>query len=243
MSAPGWRDFLKLSGNSNATSHGLPSSLKTRVRNAAQSGLVALLTRLGKCPAIEKDKRKRPHSQKICMTTNLESQSQDAVQSPQLVEEFHPLDSRVVKLWRLTWLILFGIFLLILLGVAVSIGAALPAARIWLAIGWLALAAISLWFSFWFPPRYYHSWGWRIDARVLELHHGRLIQHTRLIPLARLQHVDLERGPFERMFGLASLVIHTAGTHAASTTIPGLEAEDAARSRDHLVEIGGDDAV
>ena len=173
------------------------------------------------------------------MNGNLDQQTQELPTT----EKFQQLDWRVIKLWRLNYLITFGIFLLILLGVAVSIGLAAPAARIWIAVGWGTLAAACLSFSLWFPRRYYHSWRWRIDAKVLELRHGRLVQHTRLIPLARLQHVDLERGPLERMFGLASLVIHTAGTHAASTRIPGLEAEEAARLRDHLVEIGGDDAV
>ncbi|MDX2039633.1 MAG: PH domain-containing protein [Acidobacteriota bacterium] len=167
------------------------------------------------------------------MTENLEQQT----------EEFHLLDPRTIKLWRMNYLIGFGIVILATLAAVISIGYAAAEARIWLAIGWMALTAICLWFSFWFPPRLYRSWRWRIDAKVLELRHGRLIERTRLIPLARLQHVDLERGPLERLFGLASLVIHTAGTHAASTTIPGLDAETAARLRDHLVEIGGDDAV
>lgn len=177
------------------------------------------------------------------MVENPEQQIQDSGYSPQSVAEFHSLDPRTVKLWRLTYLITFGIFLLIMLAVAVTIGLAAPAVRIWIAVGWGTLATICLLFCFWFPRRYYHSWRWRLDAKVLELRHGRLVEHTRLIPLARLQHVDLERGPLERMFGLSSLVIHTAGTHAASTRIPGLEAEEAARLRDYLVEIGGDDAV
>ncbi len=161
----------------------------------------------------------------------------------QQAEEFHSLDPRAVKLWRTTYLISFGIFILVMLAVAVSIGFAASAARIWLALGWTALTAICLWVSFWHPPRYYSSWRWRIDAKVLEIRSGRLVESTRLIPLVRLQHVDLQRGPLERMFGLSSLIIHTAGTHAASTTIPGLEAEEAARLRDYLLEIGGDDAV
>lgn len=167
------------------------------------------------------------------------------IQEPMFLstDEFQPLDPRAVKLWRTTYLIGFGLLILATLAVVISVGWAEPSVRIWLAVGWLALTAICLWFSFWFPPRYYHSWRWRIDAKVLELRHGRLVEQTRLIPLARLQHVDLQRGPLERLFGLASLVIHTAGTHAASTTIPGLEADLAARLRDHLVEIGGDDAV
>ncbi|MEK7832735.1 MAG: PH domain-containing protein [Acidobacteriota bacterium] len=176
------------------------------------------------------------------MTENLEQQLQESVQ-PASVAVFRSLDPRTVKLWRLTYLIFFGIVILAMLVVAVSIGWQIPSKRIWLAVGWLAATAIFLWFSFWFPARYYRSWAWRIDAKVLELRHGRLIEHTRLVPLARLQHVDLERGPLERMFGLSSLVIHTAGTQAAATTIPGLEAGEAERLRDHLVAIGGDDAV
>jgi membrane protein YdbS with pleckstrin-like domain len=45
------------------------------------------------------------------------------------------------------------------------------------------------------------------------------------------------------MYGLASLVLHTAGTHSANILIPGLDAGEAVRLRDRLVEIGGDDAV
>lgn len=177
------------------------------------------------------------------MTRNSEQEIQEFTRPHLTVEEFQKLDSRVVPLWRLTYLITLGILLLIMLGVAIGVGAAQPVARIGLAVGWSIVTLAVLWFCFWFPPRYYRSWGWRIDEKVLELRHGRLIQHTRLIPLARLQHVDLERGPLERMFGLSSLVIHTAGTHSATTTIPGLEADAATRLRDHLVEIGGDDAV
>jgi len=78
---------------------------------------------------------------------------------------------------------------------------------------------------------------------VLETRSGRVFQRARLLPLSRLQHVDIESGPLERMFGLAALVLHTAGTHSANIRIPGLEAVEAARLRDHLIEIGGDDAV
>lgn len=176
------------------------------------------------------------------MNETPEQEFQESIQQPS-VAEFQLLDPRTVKLWRMNYLIGFGIVILATLAAVISIGYAAPEARMWLAAGWLALTPVCLWFSFWFPTRYYRSWRWRIDAKVLELRHGRLIERTRLIPLARLQHVDLERGPLERLFGLASLVIHTAGTHAASTTIPGLDAETAARLRDHLVEIGGDDAV
>jgi membrane protein YdbS with pleckstrin-like domain len=156
---------------------------------------------------------------------------------------FQPLDSRVVNLWRVSSLIGFGVLLLSLLIPVVAVGVAEPRSLVWLALAWLAMAAAAVWFCLWYPPRLYRSWGYRIDAKVLETRSGRIFQRARLLPLSRLQHVDIERGPLERMFGLAALVLHTAGTHSANIRIPGLEAAEATRLRDHLIEIGGDDAV
>jgi hypothetical protein len=156
---------------------------------------------------------------------------------------FQPLDSRVVGLWRVSSLIGFGVLSLSLLVPILVVGVARPRFLLWLIIAWLALVALSVWFSLWYPPRLYETWGYRIDAKVLETRSGRMFQRARLLPLSRLQHVDIERGPLERMFGLASLVLHTAGTHSANIRIPGLEAGEAVRLRDRLIEIGGDDAV
>jgi membrane protein YdbS with pleckstrin-like domain len=157
--------------------------------------------------------------------------------------EFRPLDPRVVKLWIVTDLVGYGVLLFMLLAGLLVWGFVRPKYLWGLVIGWAALTAFCLWYSFWRPPRSYRAWGYRIDAKVLETRSGILFQRIRLLPLSRLQHVDLERGPFERMYGLSSLVLHTAGTHSASITIPGLDAGEAARLRDHLVEVGGDDAV
>jgi len=156
---------------------------------------------------------------------------------------FQALDSRVISLWRVSSLIGFGVLLLSLLAVVLTVGFTEPKFLLRLVVPWLALAAIFAWFSFWYPPRLYRSWGYRIDAKVLETRSGRMFQRARLLPLSRLQHVDIERGPLERMFGLASLILHTAGTHSANIRIPGLESGEAMRLRDHLIEIGGDDAV
>ncbi|HZF39935.1 MAG TPA: PH domain-containing protein [Blastocatellia bacterium] len=156
---------------------------------------------------------------------------------------FQPLDSRVVSLWRVSYLIGFGVLLAVLLIPVVAVGVAEPRALLWPAFAWLALAGASVWFCLWYPPRLYRSWGYRIDAKVLETRSGMVFQRTRLLPLSRLQHVDIEQGPLERMFGLAALILHTAGTHSANIRIPGLEAAEATRLRDQLIEIGGDDAV
>ena len=157
--------------------------------------------------------------------------------------EFRPLDPRVIKLWRVVGLITASLLLLALLVVAFITSAIHPELSPWVFMLWLLALTLSAWLVYWRPPRLYRSWGYRIDERVLETRSGLLVQVRRLLPLTRLQHVDLHRGPIERAYGLATLVLHTAGTQEARITIPGLEAIEAARLRDHLVEVGGDDAV
>jgi membrane protein YdbS with pleckstrin-like domain len=57
-----------------------------------------------------------------------------------------------------------------------------------------------------------------------------------MVPLVRVQHLDVVRGPFDKMFGTASLVLHTAGTHNSTVTVPGLAPDRAAAMRDIIRE-------
>lgn len=167
----------------------------------------------------------------------------DALPEPEREAGFQRLDPRAIKLWQTSALIFVAVMMFIsLMGVGV-VGWTWTKWLPWLIAGWVGLGALGVWFSLARPARYYRAWGYRLDDRVLETRSGILFQRTRLLPLSRLQHVDIERGPLERMYGLASLVLHTAGTHSASLRIPGLAAEEALRLRNHLIEIGGDDAV
>jgi membrane protein YdbS with pleckstrin-like domain len=157
--------------------------------------------------------------------------------------DFRPLDARVIRLWRLGYLIGFGIILLCLLPlVVVAWLREFDRAEFYVVL-WLLLLGFAIWYSLWRPNRAYAAWGYRIDAKTLETKSGVWFRVMRLLPLNRLQHVDLHRGPLERLFGLASLVLYTAGTSSASISIPGLSEDEAVRMRDHLVAIGGDDAV
>ena len=158
-------------------------------------------------------------------------------------DPFTPLDPRVIKLWRLTSLIGLSIPLggSLIFGLIVAL--ATPEGVVWILLGWSLLAALCGWIIYWYPPRACQAWGYRIDAKVLETRSGIWFRVIKLLPLSRLQHVDLRRGPLERAHGLASLILHTAGTHEATLVIPGLDADEAARLRDRLVAAGGDDAV
>ena len=99
--------------------------------------------------------------------------------------------------------------------------------------------------------RYRSTWV-RLDEDGLEYEHGRLWRHHISVPRSRIQHTDVTQGPFERRFGLATLVVYTAGTENASITIEGLSHETALAVRDALlargdatseVPAGGGDAI
>jgi membrane protein YdbS with pleckstrin-like domain len=59
-------------------------------------------------------------------------------------------------------------------------------------------------------------------------------RHETQVPISRVQHLDLKRGPLERYFKLATLVIHTAGTRHSAVSVAGLDAVDAEHLRDTL---------
>lgn len=55
------------------------------------------------------------------------------------------------------------------------------------------------------------------------------------VPTARLQHLDVQQGPLDRRWGMASLSLHTAGSHDHHTRILGLPLAQAHALRDHLL--------
>ncbi len=84
----------------------------------------------------------------------------------------------------------------------------------------------------------YRGWGYRLRAHDLLVRHGVFSHEFVAVPLARVQQVDISSGPLERLLDLATLVVHTAGTRAARTRIPGLPRDRAAALRDELSRHG-----
>lgn len=86
------------------------------------------------------------------------------------------------------------------------------------------------------PKRIYSHLGYRLDQRMLQVVHGWMFHTDTIVPFVRVQHIDVKRGPIEKAFGVASLVIHTAGTHNSIVTVPGLAPARAAEIRDIIRE-------
>lgn len=84
------------------------------------------------------------------------------------------------------------------------------------------------------PGRRFRRWGYRLDDDRLRIVRGFMFHSDTLVPLGRVQHIDVEQGLQERRYGLATLTVHTAGTHNSSVRLPGLRHEDALAMRDAI---------
>lgn len=110
-------------------------------------------------------------------------------------------------------------------------------------VAWLVLAAVLLLWSLLTPPLAYLMWAFVADDDLLRMRYGILFREERLVPVRRMQHVDLTRGPLERLFGLATLVVFTAGNEGSAFRVPGLSLERAQQLRDRILRARGDGAL
>jgi uncharacterized protein len=95
----------------------------------------------------------------------------------------------------------------------------------------LALLTVSI-----APQRMYRRLRYGLSDRLLQVVRGWMFHIDTIVPLVRVQHIDVTRGPLDKLFGTATLVVHTAGTHNSIVTVPGLAPERAERMRDQIRE-------
>lgn len=84
------------------------------------------------------------------------------------------------------------------------------------------------------PPIRRRIWWYAIGDEEVDLHHGFLIVTRTVVPMVRVQHVDLHRGPIADRLRLAAIELHTA---AGSLKIPALDRDEAERIRLQVAEL------
>jgi hypothetical protein len=112
-----------------------------------------------------------------------------------------------------------------------------------LSMGWwsvLAGAALVLVAGLWtlakvWPPLEHRYAGYRVGPDAFELKRGVVWRSVASVPRARIQHTDVTQGPLQRSYGLATLVIYTAGTSYSKLELAGLPHAEALRIRDELL--------
>ncbi|WP_436343622.1 PH domain-containing protein [Natronorubrum sp. FCH18a] len=98
-----------------------------------------------------------------------------------------------------------------------------------------------------YAVRLYQVWTFELQDDALYLERGVVTFVETAVPFVRVQHVDTQFGPVERVLGLSSVVVYTAGSRNADVRIPGLTPDRARDLQDTLrelaVESEADDAV
>ena len=149
------------------------------------------------------------------------------------MEEFPalaPLDRRFVNVlrWR-------GAVQSLVLLAAAGVGELILADRglpNGLAVG--PVLVVALWLTFVAPARKFAYWGFALDEGELQVAHGWLMRVHTIVPIGRVQHIDLSQGPIERACGVATVVLHTAGTDHSRVAVPGLSRDAAEGVRDRI---------
>jgi membrane protein YdbS with pleckstrin-like domain len=88
-----------------------------------------------------------------------------------------------------------------------------------------------------FAQRRVRAWAYCERDDDLLVQRGVMFARLSVVPYGRMQFIDVVAGPVERVFGLATVRMHTAAA-ASDARIPGLSQDEAARLRDHLAELG-----
>ena len=143
------------------------------------------------------------------------------------------LDESVRSIWTIK---LAGLSVLLFLPVFFYDLTHLFAPNPWLPFGVLSgtVLGLSLLYCVTWPRLRYRAWGFALRPEELYKEHGVLTHVRTIVPLRRIQHVDVSQDLVEREFALGRLVVHTAGSRSSDVVIPGLPLAEAERIRDEI---------
>lgn len=126
--------------------------------------------------------------------------------------------------------------LALLAAIGLLVAALVPA--FWWIPGLVAavFAAMAAWTFFW-ASRRQRAWGYAENHEDLLVTSGVMFKRLVAVPYGRMQFVDVQAGPLQRAFGVATVTLHTASAETTAD-IPGLPSAEATRLRNRLTELG-----
>jgi membrane protein YdbS with pleckstrin-like domain len=137
------------------------------------------------------------------------------------------LSSSARWLWRTEGLVAGAVAL----AAAQAAGASLGGPLLW-TFGALVVLAVGVGVI---PELRWRRWRYEVRDEELDIRRGAFKVTRTLVPMLRVQHVETTRGLLEQLFGLSTVVVHTA---AGETTIPALSEFDADLLRDRIAVLG-----
>jgi uncharacterized protein len=141
------------------------------------------------------------------------------------------VDAALLKMRRTIALVAAAIVLLVVIVIGVI-------SHVWVVAG-IGVAVVGLGLACALPAlrRNFRSWGYCERDEDLLVTRGVLFRRLVVVPYGRMQLVDVTAGPFERVFGIATVRLHTAAA-GTDAHIRGLTPDEAARLRDRLAALG-----
>lgn len=97
------------------------------------------------------------------------------------------------------------------------------------------IGAIAL-FSFALTYFGFFKKGYAVRERDISYKTGLFWKSKTLIPFNRIQHSEVKQGPFERLFGLSSLRVFTAGGSSSDLSIKGLKQQEANHLKQFIIK-------
>lgn len=141
------------------------------------------------------------------------------------------LPERVVAYWRWTSFLNGLIFVVIAAAIVTPIPGIPDPVRVLVVAVLVVLLALDIVVV---QRRRRELWWYAIGSDQIDLEHGWLIVTRTVVPMTRVQHVELKRGPLADRFDLAALEIFTA---AGSVEIPALDRSEGERIRQQIADL------
>jgi uncharacterized protein len=98
----------------------------------------------------------------------------------------------------------------------------------------MPVLALYVFLAFIVPARKYRHWGYAMGIDRLRVVRGYMFYRDTVVPFGRIQHIDVDQGPIDRRYDLATLTVHTAGNHNSTVALPGLLHSDALAMREAI---------
>lgn len=104
-------------------------------------------------------------------------------------------------------------------------------------VGLVVVAVFGLWGLWWIltTPRRTRALGYALESNHLMARRGIVFRSMSSMPYGRIQYVDVDSGPLERMCGVARLTVRTAGTTTGTMVLLGIPLNVAEELRADLV--------
>ena len=104
-------------------------------------------------------------------------------------------------------------------------------------VGLVVVAAFGLWGLWWIltTPCRTRALGYALESNHIMVRRGIVFRSMSSMPYGRIQYVDVDSGPLERMCGVARLTVRTAGTTTGTMVLFGIPLNVAEELRADLV--------